>query len=251
MSDATRQKTAGSVQDRQAAGVAPPVKNVLQCTGLSMVYTEGPAKVSVLRGIEFSVERGERIAIIGASGSGKSTLLHLLAGLELPSEGKVWVAGQDIAKLSDTARGHMRNKHMGFVYQFHHLLPEFSAVENVAMPLLIRGESQAMAYAAARDLLNLIGLGERLEHRPIELSGGERQRCAIARALITEPSLVLADEPTGNLDERTADAVFDMLLALNQRVGTALIMVTHDPRLAARMDSIYRLEAGVLNRVEP
>jgi len=173
-------------------------------------------------------------------------LLHLLAGLELATQGRVSVDGQDLSKLSDKARGLLRNQCMGFVYQFHHLLPEFSAVENVAMPLLIRGESQDTAYAQARKLLSTIGLGERLEHRPVELSGGERQRCAIARALITEPSVVLADEPTGNLDEGTADAVFEMLLELNQRVGTALVMVTHDSRLAARMDKVYRLEAGVL-----
>ncbi len=219
---------------------------VLGCSQLSMVYTEGPAEVTVLRSVELSVARGERVAIIGASGSGKSTLLHLLAGLELATQGRVSVDGQDLSKLSDKARGLLRNQCMGFVYQFHHLLPEFSAVENVAMPLLIRGESQDTAYAQARKLLSTIGLGERLEHRPVELSGGERQRCAIARALITEPSVVLADEPTGNLDEGTADAVFEMLLELNQRVGTALVMVTHDSRLAARMDKVYRLEAGVL-----
>ena len=199
---------------------------VLECSQLSMVYTEGPAEVTVLRSVELSVARGERVAIIGASGSGKSTLLHLLAGLELATQGRVSVDGQDLSKLSDKARGLLRNQCMGFVYQFHHLLPEFSAVENVAMPLLIRGESQDTAYAQARKLLSTIGLGERLEHRPVELSGGERQRCAIARALITEPSVVLADEPTGNLDEGTADAVFEMLLELNQRVGTALVMVT-------------------------
>ena len=219
---------------------------VLECSQLSMVYTEGPAEVTVLRSVELSVARGERVAIIGASGSGKSTLLHLLAGLELATQGRVSVDGQDLSKLSDKARGLLRNQCMGFVYQFHHLLPEFSAVENVAMPLLIRGESQDTAYAQARKLLSTIGLGKRLEHRPVELSGGERQRCAIARALITEPSVVLADEPTGNLDEGTADAVFEMLLELNQRVGTALVMVTHDSRLAARMDKVYRLEAGVL-----
>ena len=219
---------------------------VLECSQLSMVYTEGPAEVTVLRSVELSVARGERVAIIGASGSGKSTLLHLLAGLELATQGRVSVDGQDLSKLSDMARGLLRNQCMGFVYQFHHLLPEFSAVENVAMPLLIRGESQDTAYAQARKLLSTIGLGERLEHRPVELSGGERQRCAIARALITEPSVVLADEPTGNLDEGTADAVFEMLLELSQRVGTALVMVTHDSRLAARMDKVYRLEAGVL-----
>jgi lipoprotein-releasing system ATP-binding protein len=224
-----------------------PMSNaVLECSQLSMVYTEGPAEVTVLRSVELSVARGERVAIIGASGSGKSTLLHLLAGLELATQGRVSVDGQDLSKLSDKARGLLRNQCMGFVYQFHHLLPEFSAVENVAMPLLIRGESQDTAYAQARKLLSTIGLGERLEHRPVELSGGERQRCAIARALITEPSVVLADEPTGNLDEGTADAVFEMLLELNQRVGTALVMVTHDSRLAARMDKVYRLEAGVL-----
>ncbi len=219
---------------------------VLECTNLSMVYTEGPAEVSVLNDVELRVARGERVAIVGASGSGKSTLLHLLAGLELPTHGQVLVDGADLSSLSDAQRGLLRNQKMGFVYQFHHLLPEFSAVENVAMPLLIRGESQVVAYKKASDVLSSIGLAERLEHRPVELSGGERQRCAIARALITEPAVVLADEPTGNLDESTANAVFDILLKLNEEVGTALIMVTHDSRLAARMDKIYRLEAGQL-----
>ena len=211
-----------------------------------MTYTEGPNDVTVLRGVDLDIQPGERVAIVGASGSGKSTLLHLLGGLELPSSGGVWVDGQEISRVSDTARGHLRNRYLGFVYQFHHLLPEFTAIENVAMPLWIRGDDRQAAMDKAKELLKTIGLGHRLEHRPVELSGGERQRCAIARAMVTEPAVVLADEPTGNLDEATANAVFDMMLALNERVGTALLMVTHDSRLAGKMDKRYKLENGVL-----
>ena len=219
---------------------------ILHCQNLSKTYTEGPNDVSVLTKVNLDVEVGERIAIIGSSGSGKSTLLHLLGGLDLPSEGSVWVDGQELSKMSDKQRGDIRNDYLGFVYQFHHLLPEFTAVDNVAMPLLIRGEDAKVARAKAKEILADMGLGDRLDHRPVELSGGERQRAAIARALVTEPKIVLADEPTGNLDEKTADAVFSMMMDLNQRVGTALIMVTHDTKLASKMDKIYHLELGQL-----
>jgi len=220
---------------------------ILRCQQLGMTYTEGPNDVQVLSGINLDLEKGERIAIVGASGSGKSTLLHLLGGLDLPTAGSVWIDGQEISGVSDKKRGDIRNQYLGFVYQFHHLLPEFTAVENVAMPLLIAGEDSDVAKAKAEALLNNIGLGHRLMHRPIELSGGERQRAAIARALVTEPNVVLADEPTGNLDEKTAQAVFEMMLELNQNVGTALVMVTHDTRLAKKMDTIYHLELGGLS----
>jgi len=220
---------------------------ILRCQQLGMTYTEGPNDVQVLSGINLDLEKGERIAIVGASGSGKSTLLHLLGGLDLPTAGSVWIDGQEISGVSDKKRGDIRNQYLGFVYQFHHLLPEFTAVENVAMPLLIAGEDSDVAKAKAEALLNNIGLGHRLMHRPIELSGGERQRAAIARALVTEPNVVLADEPTGNLDEKTAQAVFEMMLELNQNVGTALVMVTHDTRLAKKMDTIYHLELGSLS----
>ena len=219
---------------------------ILHCQQLGMTYTEGPNHVQVLSDINLHIEEGERIAIVGASGSGKSTLLHLLGGLDLPSTGSVWIDGQEMSGLSDKKRGLIRNEYLGFVYQFHHLLPEFTAVENVAMPLFIRGEDVNKAKQKASLLLEDIGLGHRLEHRPIELSGGERQRAAIARALVTEPNVVLADEPTGNLDVNTASAVFDMMMELNQRVGTALVMVTHDTSLAGKMDKRYHLEDGTL-----
>lgn len=220
---------------------------ILHCQQLGMTYVEGPNDVEVLDAINLTIEPGERVAIIGASGSGKSTLLHLLGGLDLPSRGSVWINGQEMSGVSDKRRGDIRNEYLGFVYQFHHLLPEFTAVENVAMPLLIRGVDADLAKRQASDLLNEIGLSHRLEHRPIELSGGERQRAAIARALVTEPSAVLADEPTGNLDEKTAQNVFEMMLELNQRIGTALVMVTHDTGLAAKMDKVYHLEGGTLH----
>ncbi|MFT6408202.1 MAG: lipoprotein-releasing system ATP-binding protein [Arenicella sp.] len=220
---------------------------ILHCQQLGMTYTEGPNDVEVLSDINLHIEAGERIAIVGASGSGKSTLLHLLGGLDLPSTGSVWVDGQELSRMSDKKRGLIRNQYLGFVYQFHHLLPEFTAVENVAMPLLIRGDDTKAAKKKASELLEEIGLGHRLEHRPIELSGGERQRAAIARALVTEPNVVLADEPTGNLDENTAQGVFDMMMSLNQRIGTALVMVTHDTGLANKMDKRYHLELGSLS----
>ncbi|MGK0375851.1 MAG: lipoprotein-releasing system ATP-binding protein [Arenicella sp.] len=220
---------------------------ILRCQQLGMTYTEGPNDVEVLSNINLQIEKGERIAIVGASGSGKSTLLHLLGGLDLPTSGSVWVDGQELSKMSDKKRGLIRNQYLGFVYQFHHLLAEFTAVENVAMPLLIRGDDTKEAKKKASELLEEIGLGHRLEHRPIELSGGERQRAAIARALVTEPNVVLADEPTGNLDENTAQGVFDMMMSLNQRIGTALVMVTHDTSLASKMDKRYHLESGTLS----
>ncbi|WP_113954530.1 lipoprotein-releasing ABC transporter ATP-binding protein LolD [Arenicella xantha] len=219
---------------------------ILHCQQLGMTYTEGPNDVEVLRSVNLHIEPGERIAIVGQSGSGKSTLLHLLGGLDLPTTGSVWVNGQEMSGLSDKKRGLVRNEFLGFVYQFHHLLPEFTALENVAMPLLIRGTDTAVAKAKAAKILNEIGLSHRLEHRPVELSGGERQRAAIARALVTEPAIVLADEPTGNLDEKTAQGVFDMMMELNSRIGTALVMVTHDTRLANKMDTVLHLERGTL-----
>lgn len=219
---------------------------ILHCQQLGMTYSEGPIDVEVLHDINLQIEPGERIAIVGASGSGKSTLLHLLGGLELPTTGSVWIDGQEMSGLSDKLRGETRNAYLGFVYQFHHLLPEFTAIENVAMPLLIRGEDKELAYQQASALLDEIGLGHRLEHRPIELSGGERQRTAIARAMVAKPNCVLADEPTGNLDHKTADSVFEMMMSLNERSGTALVMVTHDLGLAERMDRIYQLDDGML-----
>lgn len=223
---------------------------ILRCQQLGMVYTEGPNDVEVLKSVDLQIDKAERIAIVGASGSGKSTLLHLLGGLDLPSSGSVWIDGQEMSGVSDKKRGEIRNQYLGFVYQFHHLLPEFTAVENVAMPLLIRGVDSSEAYATASVLLTDIGLGHRLEHRPIELSGGERQRAAIARALVTKPGCVLADEPTGNLDSKTADTVFNIMLDLNQNSDTALVMVSHDMGLAERMDKIYNLEDGVLRQTK-
>jgi lipoprotein-releasing system ATP-binding protein len=226
----------------------PFSNTILRCQQLGMTYSEGPNDVEVLKDVDLQIEKGERIAIVGTSGSGKSTLLHLLGGLELPTTGSVWIDGQEMSGVSDAKRGEIRNRHLGFVYQFHHLLPEFTAVENVAMPLLIRGVDTDEANALASSLLSDIGLGHRLEHRPIELSGGERQRAAIARALVSNPDCVLADEPTGNLDHKTAETVFDMMLGLNERSDTALVMVTHDLALADRMDKIYQLEEGVFSQ---
>lgn len=218
---------------------------ILEAKNISKIYDEGKIKTTVLSGLNLTVHQGERLAIVGSSGSGKSTLLHLLGGLDIPTTGEVWINGVCVNRLNETERGKLRNEQLGFIYQFHHLLAEFDATENVAMPLLMRSHiSIKEAYDRANDLLDKVGLSHRTHHRPSELSGGERQRVAIARALVTQPALVLADEPTGNLDDDNAKAVFDLLSDLQNTLGMALIMVTHDRELASRADRVLEMKSG-------
>jgi len=232
-------------EGRQASDADVP----LACMNLVKDYTEGPAVVQVLRGVNLSVGRGERIAVVGSSGAGKTTLLQLLGGLDLPTRGEVFVMGRNMAELDQAERGDVRNRHLGFVYQFHHLLPEFTALENVAMPLLLRRLPLASVEQEAVKLLERVGLASRLHHKPGELSGGERQRVAVARALVTAPAVVLADEPTGNLDHRTGDRVFGLMLELNAETATSLVVVTHDLARARSMDRILQMDDGVLSDV--
>ena len=220
---------------------------VLGCQNLSKVYESGPISVEVLQGVNFSIDAGCKVAIVGASGSGKSTLMHLLGGLDVPNTGTVQVCGEDMSKLSDAGRGRLRNQSLGFIYQFHHLLPEFTALENVAMPLFLRGGSIQQATEQAQEYLSKVGLADRVQHKPTELSGGERQRVAIARALVTKPKVILADEPTGNLDRKNALQVQQLMSELNEELGTAVIIVTHDHAIADSMSKTYVLDDGNLS----
>jgi lipoprotein-releasing system ATP-binding protein len=223
---------------------------VLVADGLARHFEQGPRRLEILDGLDFALQPGESVAIVGRSGAGKSTLLHLLGGLDVPTAGRVLLAGQDLAALGERARGALRNRHLGFIYQFHHLLPEFTALENVAMPLLIRGDRPATIGPRAAALLRQVGLGERMTHKPAALSGGERQRAAVARAMAAGPDCIIADEPTGNLDEATATRVFDVLLALRAEHGTALVYATHDRQLAARADRVLELSQGRLRPLQ-
>ena len=224
---------------------------VIRCEALAKTYSEGKLRTPVFSGLDLDVHAGETVAILGPSGAGKSTLLHLLGGLDVPSAGEVYVSGQRMSQMSDAARGQLRNRALGFVYQFHHLLPEFTALENVMLPVLLNGAQVADAATRAKDLLESVGLGHRLEHKPGELSGGERQRAAVARALVNHPACVLGDEPTGNLDEKTAANVFAQMLELNRQQRTSLVLVTHDRSLARRLDRVLELHDGKLRELAP
>ncbi|MEI2430334.1 lipoprotein-releasing ABC transporter ATP-binding protein LolD [Lysobacter yananisis] len=243
-----------NVATNHANAATHAAETVISCQGLAMTYSEGTLRTPVFNGLDFAVNKGETVAILGASGAGKSTLLHLLGGLDTPTAGEVFVAGQRMNSLSDRARGLLRNRALGFVYQFHHLLPEFTALENVMLPVLLGGRGSPPVKEAtqrATALLESVGLGHRLNHKPGELSGGERQRAAVARALVNRPACVLGDEPTGNLDEKTAATVFELMLALNRDQGTSLVMVTHDRRLARRLDRVMELHEGKLRQLPP